>query len=401
MTLNFAILQPKSDDTYHVYVRYFLVKPDNKKYITYLKTNIFLYKQQFEQLKVGKLSGNINKELHAKLNDYKRFIETFYERYNRYPLKEDIAKKKKKNRDVSSSIINYYALFIIEEVKEPSRRVWKSTLSNFIQNFVTGNITYYIICDEDFLTLIRLQLESRNLSKGYITNSLILIRKFINYIAKQEELPLIETKIKTDFKKDYYYITEDDIEQILTYGKETTPNQELIKDMIKFNLVIGLRVSEICNIKKEFIVLGEDYDVVKIYEKKKKRYRELPIVDATCKEIIRKYINTNNDYLFNIVKNTFINHHRQFMVKVFEEEYVTTIKTLGTTTDEHKVEKRLLVSNHSYRRYAITNTGKKYGLEVVKQFSGHTNLFTIEKHYLQDRSAGDIFEMMKTKNKAS
>lgn len=206
MTLEFATLNAKKDGTYHIYIRYFFVNKVNKKYTTYLKTEVFLYPQQFEQLKKDTLSGNIYKELQRKLIKYRNIIETYHLKYSEYPIKEDIIKKQEIDTTILKSIYNYYKLFLNEQVTSTSRRTYRLALDTLLKH-TDEKITYHKMIDKDFLQYIKQSMIGQDYAESYITYTLIIIRKFLNYIAEKLDIPLIETKIKSNSKFDHYHLT--------------------------------------------------------------------------------------------------------------------------------------------------------------------------------------------------
>lgn len=379
---------------------------DKKTYLRYYCTvngkgesynmpcDIFLSTDQLEELNEGTLGGMIQKKLYNLRDEKQQAIRKFAVANNTYPTAEQF---RTYDKSVFSKFnidyhINQYMKYItdVKQVKPSTKRVYSYALKKF-KDYYVGNLLNYSI--EEILnknTIItygvvlkdRAKLLSKNVTTTHIHNYQAIVIRFLNYVAEQLNLPKIEFFLELPEYSQKWHINESDVIRLLEYEPQTK-TEPIIQDIIRINSLIGLRIGEILTIEKDNITIADDCIYIRFAEHKNDKERTVVVVDADAINIIKKYVNeSGNNYLWSF------HHHNWFNVvlrdiakKVFKEEIVKIYKNQLTGMGYVKVLKYKAISSHSFRRFAIERNIVKYGIDVARQFSGHSDTAIIFKHY--------------------
>lgn len=155
-------------------------------------------------------------------------------------------------------------------------------------------------------------------------------------------------------------------------------------DIIRINQYIGLRISEILGLLKDNVVSQSDGTVeIKFNEFKKKKERTIIIVNQDAINIINEHLHADkSEKLFGINNyHTFTQALKKIAKDVFKEETIKLYTVNTSINDYQTVKKCDAISSHAFRRFAIQQNIVKYGIDVARTFSGHTDYQTITKHY--------------------
>jgi integrase len=136
-------------------------------------------------------------------------------------------------------------------------------------------------------------------------------------------------------------------------------------------------------IEKSNIKIASDAVYIRFAEHKKDKERTVVIVDKQAIGIIKKYVNRSEEkYLWSFQKHNWFNVVLRNIAKdVFKEETTNVYKNRLTGMEYVEVLKSKAISSHSFRRFAIERNIVKYGIDVARTFSGHSDTAIMHKHY--------------------
>jgi len=153
--------------------------------------------------------------------------------------------------------------------------------------------------DEELIKKFRLALNRQNLSKSTQNYYLISLRSFLKYLARKGSKTLSPEKIeliKTP-ESQITFLEQDELEQILKAPDLKTIQGIRDRAILALFFSTGLRVSELCNLKKvdinlqksEFSVRGKGGKVRVVF------------IDENARESLKRYLagrDDKNEYLF-------------------------------------------------------------------------------------------------------
>ncbi|HLB95869.1 MAG TPA: site-specific tyrosine recombinase/integron integrase [Patescibacteria group bacterium] len=153
--------------------------------------------------------------------------------------------------------------------------------------------------DEELIKKFRLALNRQNLSKSTQNYYLISLRSFLKYLARKGSKTLSPEKIeliKTP-ERQITFLEQDELEQILKAPDLKTIQGIRDRAILALFFSTGLRVSELCNLKKvdinlqksEFSVRGKGGKVRVVF------------IDENARESLKRYLagrDDKNEYLF-------------------------------------------------------------------------------------------------------
>ena len=79
---------------------------------------------------------------------------------------------------------------------------------------------------------------------------------------------------------------------------------------------------------------------------------------------------------------------------MFKDATVKIYKITTAYTKYLDVKKCDAISSHAFRRFAIERNISKYGIDVARSFSGHSDYQVITKHYAQFMNKEDLKEKL-------
>jgi integrase/transcriptional regulator with XRE-family HTH domain len=187
----------------------------------------------------------------------------------------------------------------LEHQKKKGIRSWKNeelchkTLVPYLGKIKVDEITPSKIQETlEKIKETRPEISSRTLDyyRGYLHRFFEYLKNIKNYVTKNpvEKIP----KIKVENKRTIILSASD--EEILL--KNITDS--VVKDVVKFVLLTGLREGEVLNLKKENFIVEGEITFFRIKREKNFTITEFPVVWKELKEIVEKYIHLPGGYFF-------------------------------------------------------------------------------------------------------
>jgi integrase len=193
-----------------------------------------------------------------------------------------------------------------------------------------------------------------------------------------------------------YHLTEDDMQKLLLYQPKNQTEAEVM-DILTLNKDIGLRISEILNIQKENITVLPDCAEIRFIESKKSKERTIIVVEPSGIDVIIKHLEF--DKLWKIkTYDKFDYAIKKIAKKVFGEETIKIYKIDTANSDYVEVKKCDAISSHAIRRFAIEHNIVRYGIDVARSYSGHSDYQVITRHYAEFINKKDLKELLLKNN---
>ncbi|OFY63575.1 MAG: hypothetical protein A2Y71_01820 [Bacteroidetes bacterium RBG_13_42_15] len=385
---------------------------DKKTYLRYYCTNnakgesynipcdINLTPDQLIALNKGELGGMIQKQLLNLRDEKQQAIRRFYVANNTYPTAEQL---KIYDKSVYSAFnIDYYINQYLKQlinVKPASKRVYGYALKRFKDYYVKNLLSHSIeeiinketITKYGFILKEYAKLERKNITSTHIHNYQVIAIRFLNYVAVSLNLQKIDFFLKLPAYSSKWHIDETDVQRLLKY-KPKTKTEPIVQDIIRINSLLGLRIGELLTIEKTNVKIAPDAVYIRFAEHKKDKERTVVIVDKQGTGIIKKYVNRGEGkYLWSFQKHSWFNVVlRNIAKEVFKEETIKVYKNRLTGMEYVEVLKSRAISSHSFRRFAIERNIVKYGIDVARTFSGHTDTAIMHKHYAGWMNENDL-----------
>jgi integrase len=335
------------------------------------------------------------------LRDEKRqAIRKFSVANNTYPTAEQL---KIYDKSVFSTFniefyINQY-MKQLTNVKPASKRVYSYALKRFkdyyIKNLLSHSIEEIVnketITKYGFILKEHAKLYKKNITSTHIHNYQVIAIRFLNYVAGSLNLQKIEFFLKLPAYSSKWHIDEKDVQRLLKY-KPKTKTEPIVQDIIRINSLIGLRIGELLTIEKSNIKIDADAVFIRFAEHKKDKERTVVIVDTQATGIIKKYVNRGDgNYLWSFQKHNWFNVVlRNIAKEVFKKETTKVYKNRLTGMEYVELLKSNAISSHSFRRFAIERNIVKYGIDVARTFSGHSDTAIMHKHYAGWMNENDL-----------
>ena len=220
-----------------------------------------------------------------------------------------------------------------------------------------------------------------------------MLIRFLNYVAKQLNLPKIDFFLKQPAFSSKWHIDEEDMLRILQYEPTTTAQQDVL-DIININKKIGLRIGEILNIQVDNVTFDTDACYIRFLEEKKTKERTVVVIDQQAIDIIKHHMqkNSSHKYLWRFHGHNWFNTvlQEQIAKDVFKEETVKIYKNTIALNDYDDVLKWKAISSHAFRRFAIERNIVDYGIDVARSLSGHKDTAIMFKHYADFMKSTDL-----------
>jgi integrase len=404
------------------YTLKFIGGKDNKVYLRYFATiekgvgktydkpcDCHLSKDDLQKLNANNLGGIVQKECNRIKEIMVNDIEMFNVRNNTYP-KPDLLKTYNNAIysvfDIEYYTNQFYKSLTSDGVKNSSKITYGYTLKNFKDYFVMNLYNYTIsdMINQQVILDFGKWLVSRrkfidkivkkDISKISVYNSQMILFKYLNFIAKEFNLPKIQDFIVRPQSGQKYHITEDDVQRILKFKPNSLQQKEVL-DIIKINKYVGLRIGEVLSIDKRNVVINGTCKI-NFKEHKKDRPRTVVIVNKEAIKIITDHMKhnynlTNKDMLFHFNDRSPFNTMLRVICKeVFKEEKVLVYKQTEYLNDYTEYLKYKVISSHAFRRFAIERNVAEYGIETARTLSGHSDYTTIIKHYSDFLNENDL-----------
>ncbi|MZQ50417.1 MAG: tyrosine-type recombinase/integrase [Bacteroidales bacterium] len=379
------------------YLRYFVTV--NGKGETYnIPCDVILSAEQLQQLNNGTLGGMIQKELYRIRDEKRQTIERFALANNTYPTAQQL---RIWNKLVFSNFkIEYWIRKYLQNlhIKPSSIRVYAYAISKFKTFYKNnlGHLNIEEIISKNTISMfgdnlkIMGKFNGKNNTFVHIHNYQSIVIRFLNYVAENSNLPKIEFFLRQPSHSSKWHIDYNDYNRLLQH-KPKTKTETVVLDIIKINSKIGLRINELLNIEKDNITVADDCVYIKFLEHKKSKERTVVVVDAEAMNLIKKYMNINETYIFPFQHHNWFNTVLRSIAKeVFKNETVKIYKNTIKVNGYVDVYKYKAISSHSFRRYAIERNIAEYGVDVARTFSGHQDTQVLYKHYADFMHSEDL-----------
>jgi integrase/recombinase XerD len=246
---------------------------------------------------------------------------------------------------------------------------YKKDISNFLFFFSNKNILH--LESKDF-NLYFHYLANKKYSTSTINRNYSSINGFYKFLFKNN---IIEANLFTKIKKIKEKIKlpktieNEDIKKILNYYDKNIINKKFIKEKSLIYLMIftGMRVSEICAIKKntfKFHNENEPYSMINVIGKRNKE-RILPCNNLTIKTV-KEFINISN------------NNSQYVFSSNSKFGYISRVSVLKLIKKiQLKLNIKYNISPHMFRHSFATNLlNKNMDLRYIQDILGHSNLST-------------------------
>jgi integrase len=383
---------------------------DKKTYLRYYCTvngkgesynipcDVNLTPDQLVALNDGELGGMIQKQLYKLRDEKLHAIRRFSVANNTYPTAGQL--KIYDKSVISSFKIDYHLNQYMKQlqIKPSSKRVYAYALDRFAE-YYKGNlmnstveeiISKETVIKYGFIFKEKAKFDEKNITSTHIHNYQAIVIRFLNHVAEKLNLPKIEFFLKLPAYSAKWHIDETDVKRLLEYNPQTK-TEPIVQDIIRINSLLGLRIGELLTIKKDNIKFTTDCIYIRFAEHKKNKERTVVIVDKEAIDIIKKYCDETDNYLWSFHHHNWFNTVlRDIAKKVFKEEKVKIYKNRLTGMEYVEVLKSNAISSHSFRRFAIERNIVKYGIDVARQFSGHSDTAIVFKHYADWMKAEDL-----------
>ena len=152
------------------------------------------------------------------------------------------------------------------------------------------------------------------------------------------------------------------------------------QNLTKINSIIGLRINELLNVRRDMITFQKDYVRIEFVDHKTSQIRAVVVKDIEAIKLIRFYNNSDNP--FNVMDYKLYSNMLKQLAKLSGLTQNVTLYSIKANKGAYNVKPLWKhVSSHCIRRYAINKNLIDYGIVVAKQFSGHKSYEMIQRNY--------------------
>ena len=302
----------------------------------FFSTSIFLLPSEWDEKKLAVNKNHsgadmLNIQIQTLINEYER-IQTQQLVKGKTVSINSITNQKKKNGNES------FIDFVEGEVEKNQTITEKTKVShrnmlNKLKEFKKGDLLFSDI-DYNFIDDYLNDLRKQKLADNTIHKQHKTLKQYIELAIRKEYFdgknPCKEFKVQIKQKKrEVLSIAELDILEKLDLSMYDEKIQE-VRDMFLFACYTGLRISDVTNLKPDFVKKDNGYSLDFISIKSKKR-AEIPlnslfkIKEQTLsrpERILEKYFDRDKKFIFQSISEQYINRH----LKLISEKAVIPIK---------------------------------------------------------------------------
>lgn len=385
---------------YKTYFRYSCTF-NGKQVFWHYPTDYLLTKDQVRLINENKLGGDIQNNLDKIRTNLFATINMMRINYNSYPTPDQL-KELFEKAETFQPMVYYINEYLKQLQVRPSSKAIISGHLDYFQEYYNLNLAEItlkqIISDKTIHKfgkwLIELKKsQGKTFSEVSKHNTQSTVIAFLNYIAKEKKIKVLEKTLKKRPKNEQYKLTSKDFNRLISYNE--SKKHQLIQDYIYINSFIGLRVSDFVGIKKGNITFNPTYVEIKFSEFKKNITRTVVVVDQKAIELIKKYMMNDSLFIFDIDRNTFNDKLKALAKDVFKEEKVLLHSGETNSINEYLKAKR--ISSHAIRRYAVQQNIIKYGVDTAKTFSGHYGYQTINMYAKEFLETEEVLKKLLSK----
>jgi site-specific recombinase XerD len=268
-------------------------------------------------------------------------------------------------------------LDVLRNLSKVTIKNYRHTNEAFIKYLKTNNINIGNEPEKVLKKFIIYLKRDRDNSYSTINKYLQQIIQFLNYldISVQIKLPKDNSK-----NKKIKYLRPDEVNEVL---KTIDNNHIRDKAIIQTLYRTGLRVSEICNLKKENIDLNSNEDAIAVYVYDGKGGKDRTVyIDKKTLNLINKMINENDkytgkdQYLFTNIKGNRLSERT--VQKIVKKYAIATDKRLTDKGIYAGFEERLTphTLRHSFTIFLLNYSDRP--INEVQQLLGHSNISTTQ-----------------------
>ncbi len=199
------------------------------------------------------------------------------------------------------------------------------------------------------------------------------LRAFFNWCHMEGYIhvsPFSKFKFEKELYGTPYYLTTDEVQQLLNTDLSSTPEYERQRDVFVFHCCIGCRVGDLLRLTKSDIINGAiEYIPTKTISDNAKTVR-VPL-NATALSIIEKYKDYSETKLLPFISSQKYNDYIKVVIeKCGITRQVTVLNSL--TRKEEKVPIYTVASSHMARRTFIANIyNKVQDPNLIGSMTGH------------------------------
>ena len=279
------------------------------------------------------------------------------------------------NGNSDSSLYSFIMAFMDknpDNIKPQTLKYYKSTANKWKEVFPNLDIRRIT---EDNVIEFRKYLKEIGNNDNTIYNRLKVLRRIFNYAVMKKTIkvnPMANIKLVKK-KADRVYLTMSEISRIESY-KPQNKTEEISKDIFLFECYTGLRISDICTLKRKEVIHNTKETRIK---KKLGKTQEMLTMKLSKKAniIYSKYV-SSEAYIF-----PFLNTSNELdEIKLYNKISSTTTiinRSLKVIAKNCKIEKSVSthIGRHSFAVNSITMGGDIY---VLSKLLGHTSIKTTE-----------------------
>ncbi len=208
--------------------------------------------------------------------------------------------------------------------------------------------------------------ESMDRAPETFNRELTMLSFFLTVISVREKLLIPSFPFEYFYKKDIYLhhdrsVPEDTVNRIFTVLSDFP---ETLGLMFLTLYSTGLRINEVCSLKKDALFTDKGTDWLRVYQYKMHSDKEIPIPEEVSR-LLKRYISTDtsgSQYIFHSCKNA----DRPYMAGTFTKQMKAQLLLYEQTKD-------IVFRSHDYRHTIATDlhmSGASLG--TTRAYLGHT-----------------------------
>ncbi len=418
-----------------IYIRYTYTDPKTKKAErTTKKTNVLLTESEFIKLTKNKLKGEDADKLYEIYDNLETALNALYLTNQTYGI--DFFKSLNLNGGFEEPINSsdtfqlWFDEFLLGTKKSTGTQ-YRYNLEHF-KNFLLlsdlndskGNLMQ--VLNENIIYDYKQYIIRFNPEQTYnnMIKKLTTAKRFVNTIMKYKKLPLITTEIGTlKNDKEQLTLTKEEVEILETFDIDSQPDDnklfkgntrirkeiyKQIQSIIRVNSLLGIRISDVKNLKKEHITFLDGVTAIRLYDTKgNSSFRDVGIPNKYVPEFIQELkircenCNENGNLWYGdfLDKTSNLNQYLKDYAELCELnrdfEYYNYYCNGDVISQKNKVYKE--ITTHTFRRYGINNNLIRFNgnAKLTQQLSGHKSMEVMLKHYTRDSTIKEQVEIWK------
>ena len=415
----------------------------------YFKTSVWINPKDWDKIQkmVSAKSGlknleKMNDEIYSLIDSLNTLVHDYNAEHLTRPTGNELRRLLSVSRLPESNINSYLLLKYFERwIQSKKKKVSKATISvyeqtlKYLEKFIQVEYGYMTITYKNyqfdsiedinlrFLEAFRDWLGSRksrstkkNLSNTTINKQIRNVHKFLrdrNKSGDKINANAFNIDLDRRFSK-RVFLTESDIQKIIELDiskieQDNITNRRkqtlsFVKDVFIFNLLFGIRVGDLFDLKKQDVFLSDKVakdNYILIITEKTDTEIKFPLFDGEAKKVVIKYLehDTETEFLFPVLSVSSYNNSLKLLAKYagIDASISHPIFSNGKRI-ANRVPKWKKISSHSIRKTSINRNILDYGRDIAKYLSTHNSESGFQPY--EDVSDYDkIFDNMIEKSK--